>query len=100
MITRILSTQYPLCCAGKLAELRLLVIPGQADYAAHIDSLAAFTLLAGRGSVRLECLHAHGVYGEAKSPPRDAARGGTWLADGLRARGVAKLSILPVALYL
>ncbi|KCU92789.1 putative pyruvate formate lyase activating enzyme [Salmonella enterica subsp. enterica serovar Cerro str. FSL R8-0235] len=46
--------------------------------------------------MRLNAFHAHGVYGEAKAgrTPQEVER----LADGLRARGVAKL-ILP-ALYL
>lgn len=66
-----------LAAQGKLAELRLLVIPGQVDYAAHIDSLAAFITSLGEVPVRLNAFHAHGVYGEAKARQRDAAGGGT-----------------------
>ena len=54
---------------GKLAELRLLVIPGQVDYLLHIDSLAAFIGQLGNVPLRLNAFHAHGVYGEAKSWP-------------------------------
>ncbi|EGK3444638.1 YjjW family glycine radical enzyme activase, partial [Salmonella enterica subsp. enterica serovar Infantis] len=56
-----------LAAQGKLAELRLLVIPNQVDYAAHIDSLAAFITSLGEVPVRLNAFHAHGVYGEAKA---------------------------------
>ncbi|EBA2276088.1 YjjW family glycine radical enzyme activase [Salmonella enterica] len=87
-----------LAARGKLAELRLLVIPGQVDYAAHIDSLAAFITSLGEVPVRLNAFHAHGVYGEAKAWPGATPQEVEQLADGLRARGVAKL-ILP-ALYL
>lgn len=55
----------------------MLVIPGQVDYAAHIDSLAAFITSLGEVPVRLNAFHAHGVYGEAKARQRDAAGGGT-----------------------
>lgn len=61
---------------GKLAELRLLVIPGQVDYLLHIDSLAAFIGQLGNVPLRLNAFHAHGVYGEAKLAKRDATRGG------------------------
>lgn len=87
-----------LAARGKLAELRLLVIPDQVDYAAHIDSLAAFITSLGEVPVRLNAFHAHGVYGEAKAWPGATQQEVERLADGLRARGVAKL-ILP-ALYL
>lgn len=87
-----------LAARGKLAELRLLVIPNQVDYAAHIDSLAAFITSLGEVPVRLNAFHAHGVYGEAKAWPGATPQEVERLADGLRARGVAKL-ILP-ALYL
>ncbi|QUJ06787.1 hypothetical protein KCP70_15595 [Salmonella enterica subsp. enterica] len=43
------------------------------DYAAHIDSLAAF-ITAGRGSGMFECLHAHGVPAKRKPGQRDAAK--------------------------
>lgn len=65
-----------LAARGKLAELRLLVIPGQVDYAAHIDSLAAFITSLGEVPVRLNAFHAHGVYGEAKA--RRARRRKRW----------------------
>ncbi|GHK97746.1 hypothetical protein ECZU20_24960 [Escherichia coli] len=58
---------YLLAERGKLAELRLLVIPGQVDYLQHIEELAAFIKGLGDVPVRLNAFHAHGVYGEAKA---------------------------------
>lgn len=83
---------------GKLAELRLLMIPGQVDYLQHREPLAAFIRQLGDVPVRLNAFHAHGVYGEAKSWPGAAPEDIDKLARALRARGVENL-ILP-ALYL
>jgi len=83
---------------GKLAELRLLVIPGQVDYLEHIEPLAAFISQLGDVPVRLNAFHAHGVYGEAKTWPGATPEEVNQLAAALRARGVKKL-IFP-ALYL
>lgn len=82
----------------KLAELRLLVIPGQVDYLQHIDALAAFIKQSGEVPVRLNAFHAHGVYGEAKDWPSATPEDVEQLAAGLRERGVDNL-IFP-ALYL
>lgn len=83
---------------GKLAELRLLVIPGQVDYLQHIDSLAVFISQLGNVPVRLNAFHAHGVFGEASewasATPNDVQQ----LAAALQQRGVDNL-IFP-ALYL
>ncbi|HHG9512524.1 TPA: YjjW family glycine radical enzyme activase [Citrobacter amalonaticus] len=83
---------------GKLAELRLLVIPGQVDYLLHIDSLAAFIGQLGNVPLRLNAFHAHGVYGEAKSWPSATPQEVETLAQALRERSVTEL-IFP-ALYL
>ena len=82
----------------KLAELRLLVIPGQVDYLQHIDALAAFIIRIGDVPVRLNAFHAHGVYGEAKDWPSATPEDVEQLAQRLRERGVDNL-IFP-ALYL
>ncbi|HFQ8225980.1 TPA: YjjW family glycine radical enzyme activase [Citrobacter freundii] len=83
---------------GKLAELRLLVIPGQVDYLQHIDSLAVFISQLSNVPVRLNAFHAHGVFGEASewasATPNDVQQ----LATALQQRGVDNL-IFP-ALYL
>lgn len=83
---------------GKLAELRLLVIPGQVDYLQHIDSLAVFISQLDTVPVRLNAFHAHGVFGEASewasATPNDVQQ----LAAVLQQRGVDNL-IFP-ALYL
>ncbi|WP_436859229.1 YjjW family glycine radical enzyme activase [Citrobacter tructae] len=83
---------------GKLAELRLLVIPGQADYLQHIDSLAAFIRELGEVPVRLNAFHAHGVYGEARDWRSATPEDVNILAGALQERGVERL-IFP-ALYL
>ena len=83
---------------GKLAELRLLVIPGQVDDLQHIDSLAAFIGHLGNVPLRLNAFHAHGVYGEAKAWPSATPQEVETLAQALRERGVTEL-IFP-ALYL
>ena len=83
---------------GKLAELRLLVIPGQVDYLQHIEELAALIKGLGDVPVRLNAFHAHGVYGEAQSWPSATPEDVERLADSLRERGVSRL-IFP-ALYL
>ncbi|HDK1097043.1 TPA: radical SAM protein [Escherichia coli] len=83
---------------GKLAELRLLVIPCQVDYLQHIEELAALIKGLGDVPVRLNAFHAHGVYGEAQSWPSATPEDVEQLADALRERGVSRL-IFP-ALYL
>lgn len=83
---------------GKLAELRLLVIPDQVDYLQHIDPLAAFINHLGNIPVRLNAFHAHGVYGEAKAWPSALPEDVERLAGALQDRGVDNL-IFP-ALYL
>ena len=83
---------------GKLAELRLLVIPGQVDYLQHIEELAALIKGLGDVPVRLNAFHAHGVYGEAQSWPSATPEDVEQLADALWERGVSRL-IFP-ALYL
>ena len=83
---------------GKLAELRLLVIPDQVDYLQHIDELATFIKRLGDVPVRLNAFHAHGVYGEAQSWASATPEDVEPLADALKVRGVSRL-IFP-ALYL
>ncbi len=83
---------------GKLAELRLLVIPDQVDYLHHIDELATFIKRLGDVPVRLNVFHAHGVYGEAQSWASATPEDVEPLADALKVRGVSRL-IFP-ALYL
>ncbi|MDN8601138.1 YjjW family glycine radical enzyme activase [Citrobacter sp. S2-9] len=83
---------------GKLAELRLLVIPGQVDYLQQIDPLAAFISTLGNVPIRLNAFHAHGVYGEARNWPSATPDDVEALASALQDRGVNNL-IFP-ALYL
>ncbi|CBG91586.1 YjjW family glycine radical enzyme activase [Citrobacter rodentium] len=87
-----------LAARQKLAELRLLVIPGQVDYLQHIDALAAFIRQTGDVAVRLNAFHPHGAYGEASGWVSATPEEVEQLADALRERGVKKV-IFP-ALYL
>lgn len=83
----------------KLAELRLLLIPGQTDYLMHIDALAEFILSLGENvSVRLNAFHHHGTHGEAAGWPSATQEQTEAFAAALTQRGIRRL-ILP-ALYL
>lgn len=81
-----------------LAELRLLVIPGQTDYLQSIEPLSAFIRSLGDVPLRLNAFHAHGVYGEAQSWRSAGAQDVEPLAQALNDRGINEI-ILP-ALYL
>ena len=73
---RSLASARLLHAAGKLYELRFLMIPGRTDGAAEIDSLIAFArALGGPVRIRLNAFRPHGVRGEAKDwPAMDRAR--------------------------
>lgn len=96
--TRVKRSIMLLAERGKLAELRLLVIPGQVDYMQQIDPLAAFIATLGNVPIRLNAFHAHGVYGEARNWPSATPDDVEALASALQDRGVNNL-IFP-ALYL
>jgi pyruvate formate lyase activating enzyme len=67
---RSLASARQLAAAGKLYELRFLMIPGETDSAEEIDSLVAFVKsLGGPVRVRLNAFRTHGVRGEAASWP-------------------------------
>ena len=87
-----------LAAQGKLAELRLLVIPDRTDYVQHIDALGEFIGSLGDVPVRLNAFHAHGVYGEARQWRSATAADVEPLAAALQSRGVNSVT-LP-ALYL
>ena len=76
---------------GKLAELRLLVIPDQVDYLHHIDELATFIKRLGDVPVRLNAFHAHGVYGEAQSWASATPEDVEPLADALKGRSICDM---------
>jgi YjjW family glycine radical enzyme activase len=81
-----------------LAELRLLVIPGQTDYLQAIEPLSEFIRSLEDVPLRLNAFHAHGVYGEAKTWRSAGAQDVEPLAQALNDRGITEI-ILP-ALYL
>ena len=67
---RSLESARLLHAAGKLYELRFLMIPGQTDSEAEIDSLVAFVrALGGPVRVRLNAFRTHGVRGVAADWP-------------------------------
>jgi len=91
---RSLASAYILHKAGKLYELRYLMIPGQTDSAAELESLKAFARsLGGPVRLRLNAFRSHGVRGEAAAwPPMP----GDEVAAA--ARQLARANIGPVAL--
>ncbi|WIY24997.1 YjjW family glycine radical enzyme activase [Parasedimentitalea psychrophila] len=67
---RVLDSARMLHTAGKLYELRYLMVPSQTDTAGEIESLMAFTQsLEGPVRVRLNAFRTHGVRGEAAAWP-------------------------------
>lgn len=88
-----------LAARGKLAELRLLVIPGRSDHLEHAAALADFALSLGEPPpIRLNPFHAHGVRGAAAGWPAARERDIEALADALSRRGLNQ--IIRPALYL
>jgi len=85
--------------AGKLYELRFLLIPGQTDTRAEIDELTRFVLSLGPDvRVRLNAFQHHGVRGAARQWPRMTEAGTNEIADRLRASGIRQ--VVTPALYL
>ncbi len=64
---RVLSSARLLAQAGKLHELRFLVVPGQTDQADEVAALVAFAQELGAGlRLRLNAFRHHGVRGPAR----------------------------------
>jgi len=85
--------------AGKLYELRFLVIPGKTDTAAEIDSLTEFSLSLGPDiRVRLNAFQHHGVRAEAQGWEVMAKTGIDKFAAHLRKAGISE--VITPALYL
>ncbi|MGL4859410.1 MAG: YjjW family glycine radical enzyme activase [Enterobacteriaceae bacterium] len=78
--------------AGKLYEVRLLLIPGQTDYQHYFDEMAQFLLsLPQRPQVRINAFHNHGVRGEAKQWPAAQQQEVESMAQALKALGVREV---------
>ncbi|MGL6518388.1 YjjW family glycine radical enzyme activase [Aeromonas caviae] len=88
---RVLASLQLLARAGKLAEVRLLQVPGQSDYLAADGTLeaglAAFLRALGPVPIRLNGFRHHGVRGEALSWPEAGSADLTVLANALKAKG-------------
>ncbi len=92
--------------AGKLAEVRLLEVPGKSDYWQHFDALASFLLDLQRRQalkgepmrLRLNGYNHHGVKGEALRWPKASQQQINDLAKALSRAGIANISLPPVNL--
>ncbi|MCF6274116.1 MAG: YjjW family glycine radical enzyme activase [Rhodobacteraceae bacterium] len=85
--------------AGKLYELRFLVIPGKTDTAAEIESLTSFARALGPDiRVRLNAFQHHGVRAEAEDWETMAKTGIDKIAAHLRKAGIPE--VITPAFYL
>jgi pyruvate formate lyase activating enzyme len=85
--------------AGKLYELRFLLIPGKTDNDAELDSLAGFVKELGSDTrVRLNAFQHHGVKGKALGWEKMSEAGVDRAAERLRAAGID--NVITPAVYL
>lgn len=85
--------------AGKLYELRFLLIPGQTDSRAELDNLADFAKSLGQGvRIRLNAFQTHGVRGAATDWPTMTRAGVETAALYLREKGLG--AVITPAVYL
>ncbi len=94
---RVLASLQLLAQAGKLAEVRLLLVPGQSDYLTADGTLdgglAAFLHSLGPVPIRLNGFRHHGVRGEALSWPEAGSADLTVLANALKAKGFGSVML-------
>lgn len=94
---RVLASLQLLARAGKLAEVRLLQVPGQSDYLAADgtleEALTTFLLSLGPVPIRLNGFRHHGVRGEALSWPEAGSADLTVLANALKAKGCGSVML-------
>ena len=83
--------------AGKLAEVRLLMVPGRSDFldatGALEEALTTFLLSLGPVPIRLNGFRHHGVRGEALSWPEAGSADLTVLANALKAKGFGSVML-------
>jgi len=85
--------------AGKLYELRFLLVPGKTDSDAELDSLIGFVKeLGGDTRVKLNAFQHHGVRGEALGWEKMSEAGVDRAAKRLRAAGID--NVVTPAVYL
>ncbi|WP_270835960.1 YjjW family glycine radical enzyme activase [Aeromonas sp. QDB30] len=94
---RVLVSLQLLAQAGKLAEVRLLLVPGRSDFldatGALEEALTAFLLSLGPVPIRLNGFRHHGVRGEALSWPEAGSADLTVLANALKAKGFGSVML-------
>ncbi|MBT8067027.1 MAG: YjjW family glycine radical enzyme activase [Gammaproteobacteria bacterium] len=84
-----LESARVLHAAGKLYELRFLLVPGKTDSDAELDSLIGFVKELGTDTrVRLNAFQHHGVKGEALGWEKMSEAGVDKVAERLRAAGI------------
>ncbi|MCI5109769.1 MAG: YjjW family glycine radical enzyme activase [Marivita sp.] len=92
---RVLASARLLAKAGKLAELRFLLVPGQTDNTDEIDALRDFARSLGPGiRLRLNAFQHHGVRGPARDWPVMRRAGVEQAAARLMAADIGPL-VLP-----
>lgn len=94
---RVLASLQLLAQAGKLAEVRLLLVPGRSDFldatGALQEALTTFLLSLGPVPIRLNGFRHHGVRGEAMQWPEASQTELEQLASRLRAAGLGPVSL-------
>ena len=94
---RVLASLQLLAQAGKLAEVRLLMVPGRSDFldatGALEEALTTFLLSLGPVPIRLNGFRHHGVRGEALSWPEAGSADLTVLANALKAKGFGSVML-------
>ncbi|WP_372840462.1 YjjW family glycine radical enzyme activase [Phaeovulum sp.] len=84
-----LASARLLQAAGKLYELRYLMVPGFTDTEAEIEALTAFARALGPGlRLKLNAFQHHGVQGAARDWPKMPRQGVEAAAARLRAAGI------------
>ncbi|MFQ2445770.1 YjjW family glycine radical enzyme activase [Aeromonas caviae] len=94
---RVLVSLQLLAQAGKLAEVRLLMVPGRSDFldatGALQEALTTFLLSLGPVPIRLNGFRHHGVRGEALLWPEAGSADLTVLANALKAKGFGSVML-------
>ncbi|MFQ2624626.1 YjjW family glycine radical enzyme activase [Aeromonas caviae] len=94
---RVLASLRWLAAHDRLAEVRLLLVPGRSDFldatGALEEALTAFLLSLGPVPIRLNGFRHHGVRGEALSWPEAGSADLTVLANALKAKGFGSVML-------
>ncbi|WP_461607271.1 YjjW family glycine radical enzyme activase [Aeromonas rivipollensis] len=97
---RVLASLQLLARAGKLAELRLLQVPGRSDFldaGGELDAgLAAFLQTLGPVPIRLNGFRHHGVRGEAMGWQEAAMEELERLSNALKVKGFGPIALPPL----